>query len=508
MFSKKHPAAKQAEGVANTIRQQLTRLNLAYRSKSQGTEYIHQIDFVEPIIATPSEIKLEIDVSRLPRGVHISDLKDSKLLETLGAACKHPVRAEQKRGHGGGFWLVVELEERSKIPKLFPYIDLRLPLRSPALMIPVGVGENGKQRWEDLRALPHLLIAGATGQGKSVLVNAIMCHLVARLRPEQLKLILVDLKGGVELSFYQELPHVESLTTRRHELPAKLLELQAEMERRTEILRGNARDIDEYNRRRPAAKRLPYIVMVIDEIANAMLSKDKIRLEIGDEKRTGTVRSETESLLADLAARARATGIHLIISTQRPSVDVVTGLIKANFPCRVAFGTASEVDSRVIVDSSAAHGLPRGRMQFRRNMDLIELQAPLIQTDEVVKWIGRVCSGDAPAIIESDDLSKRDEQIMAIIAVARKEFGGKLPIVQLAKRTELKSAGLYRDLIANHVGYLASLGAAKRGWFRGVYALSWPINKSIEQFGNANSRETLSDQRQETDEVLTLQSAA
>lgn len=486
MFRKRHAAEANAERIANVIRQQLTRLNLAYRAKADGVEYIQQVDFVEPLIATPSEIKLEVDISRLPRGVHVSDLKDSKLLETLGAACRHPVRAEQIRGHGGGFWFVVELEERSKIPSLFRWDDLMLPQRAPALMIPFGVGENGKQRWEDLRTLPHLLIAGATGQGKSVLVNAILCYLVARLTPQQLRLVLVDLKGGVELSPYEGLPHVDCLITKRHELPGKLLELQAEMDRRTEIMRGSARDIDEHNKKLPPSKRLPYIVAVIDEIANAMLSKDKIRIEMGDEQRKGTVSSETQSLLADLAARARATGIHLIVSTQRPSVDVITGLIKANFPCRVAFGTASDVDSRVIIDDPRAAGLNRGRMQFRRNMDLIELQAPLIDTQAVMTWIERIKAGDKPQLSQSDELAKRNVHILMIAKVSRDDFGGSVPIVKLAKHPAIQSLSIGRNKVAAYVAELAQLGAVTRGWFRSVYKLKWSNERFQREFGIVN----------------------
>lgn len=430
MFWKRklHPAEILASDLANTIQHQLTRLNLAYREKREGVQYVQQVEFAEPIIATPEEIKIEIDIQRLPRAVTITDLRDAKVLETLGAACKRPVRAEHKRGPGGGFWFVVELAERSSIPRLVRFHEMRQPDKAPALLIPIGVGEHKRARWEDLRKLPHLLVAGATGQGKSVAVNTILCHLARRWQPDTLKLWLVDLKGGMELSFYEDLPHVEHFATKAPQLPGLLFKLQTEMDRRTDLLKGKARDIDDYNAARPAAERLPYVVLVVDEIANAMLNKAR-----GDwDGQKMSVAAASEMLLADLAARARATGIHMIISTQRPSVDVITGLIKANFPCRIAFGTSSEIDSRVIIDDGGAHGLKVGRMLFRRNMELLELQAPLINDADVKSIVAAVKRGEyqQEPVKTAEDAAR--EQIGYLLNLAEVELAGQFSIRKLA----------------------------------------------------------------------------
>jgi DNA segregation ATPase FtsK/SpoIIIE-like protein len=222
------------------------------------------------------------------------------------------------------------------------------------------------------------------------------------------------------------------MITRKHELPVMLLWLQQEMDRRTDILRGHARDLDEYNKSQPADQQLPYIVVVIDEIANAMLAKEKIK--VGD--LSGTIASLTESLLADIAARARATGIHLVVSTQRPSVDVVTGLIKANFPARIAFGTASEVDSRVIIDDGSAAGLEKGRMKFRRNMELIDLQAPFLSDSDVVRHVAAAARGERLAGGPTQaDLERA--AIGALLAIAESEFAGHFPVKKLAKTTKI-----------------------------------------------------------------------
>ena len=411
----RHPVALLAEELANTIQHQLTRLNLAYRFKQEGREYTQRVEFVEPLIATPAEIRFEIDVNRLPRSVTITDLRKPEVLETLSVACKHPLRAEHKRGKGGGFWFVVELEEKATIPRLVKFADLRLPQSAPALVLPVGVGPNRAQRWEDLRDLPHLLIAGATKQGKSVMVNAVLCTLIRRLPPDRLRLFLCDLKGGMELAFYEDVPHVEQFIVKPAELPPMLAALQAELDRRTELLRGKARDLDGYNYQVGRDRALPYLVVVVDEIANAMLNKE--RITVGDRK--GSIKDLTESYLADLAARARAVGIHLIISTQRPSVDVVTGLIKANFPCRIAFGTASEIDSRVIIDDGGAHGLTPGRMLFRRNMELLELQAPFLSDGEVRRQVAAAIAGEAFAPPPETEEDRARRQIGMLLDVVK-----------------------------------------------------------------------------------------
>jgi hypothetical protein len=487
MFGRKrHEQELKAEQMANTIRHQLTRLNLAYREKQRdGPPLVQQIEFVEPLIATPDLLKFEIDMARMPRGVHISDLKDPKVLETLSMACKYPVHAEHKKGAGGGFWLVVEMVERSKIPRLVKFDEMALPDRAPALALPIGIAANGKHRWDDLRGLPHLLIAGATGQGKSVLVNAILCHLARRLPPDRLRLVLIDLKGGMELSFYKGLPHVDRFVTRAIEVPATLAELQHEMDKRTRLMAERARDLDEYNQSVRDTERLPYIVAVVDEIANAMLCRDKVKLEFPDgTSRSGAVKVETESLLADLAARARATGIHLIISTQRPSVDVITGLIKANFPCRIAFGTASEVDSRVIIDDSSALGLPKGRMKFRRNMDLVDIQAPLIESPAVRRLVDAIIRGEVlPEVQPKSKAQIRDEQCGLLLDLAAREYQGKLPIVRMAQDPRIQAAGIGHNRLDVLLAYLAGESVVRRGWMRGgVYRVAWPRRRWSARF--------------------------
>ena len=231
-----------------------------------------------------------------------------------------------------------------------------------ALPIVLGKDLEGKPVIADLAKMPHLLIAGATGSGKSVCVNTIITSLVYRHTPRTLRFLMVDPKM-VELSVYNTLPHLRhKVITDNRDAASVLKWAELEMQERYELLAANGcRNIQEFNKRvqegaslklpnRPdvafedttyKGSILPYIVVIIDEMADLMM----------------TVQGEVETPIAKLAQKARAIGIHLILATQRPSVNVITGLIKANFPSRIAFRVASQVDSRTIIDGAGAEML-------------------------------------------------------------------------------------------------------------------------------------------------------
>ncbi len=222
-------------------------------------------------------------------------------------------------------------------------------LRSP-LRFALGKDVAGKSSAYDLTALPHLLIAGTTGSGKSVCVNAILCCFLLNNTPTDLRLVLVDPKR-VELTGFNGIPHLLApVVVDAERVIGALQWMMREMDSRYHrFAKEEVRNIQEYNLRYPAEK-LPYLVVVIDELADLMMLAP----------------DETERNITRLAQLARATGIHLILATQRPSVDVVTGLIKANFPARIAFAVASGVDSRVILDQPGAERLlGRGDMLFQ-----------------------------------------------------------------------------------------------------------------------------------------------
>ncbi len=253
--------------------------------------------------------------------------------------------------------------------------------------------------------MPHLLIAGATGSGKSVCVNALICCLLLHNTPETLRLVLIDPKR-VELSDYNGIPHLLTPVVVDLEGAATVLQgLTRQMDLRyRKLAEAGCRNIQEYNARPagPNWKKLPFCVVVVDELADLMMMAPE----------------ETERTITRLAQLARATGIHLVIATQRPSVDVVTGLIKANFPARIAFAVASGVDSRVILDQPGAERLlGRGDMLFQAPDAAapLRLQGVYVSEGEIQRlveyWRGvasqslpPVMAGDAPMVTPPPNL--------------------------------------------------------------------------------------------------------
>jgi S-DNA-T family DNA segregation ATPase FtsK/SpoIIIE len=221
------------------------------------------------------------------------------------------------------------------------------------LALGLGNDVSGQSIIADLTRMPHLLIAGATGQGKSVCINALITSLLFQVTPEHMRLLLIDPKR-VELTGYNGLPHLAlPVLVESHQAAAALRWAVAEMDRRYKIFSAEGvRNIAAYNDKatQKLARQLPYIVIVIDELADLMM----------------VAAGEIEELICRIAQLARAVGIHLIIATQRPSTDIITGLIKANIPSRIAFAVGSQVDSRVILDSGGAEKLlGRGDMLYQ-----------------------------------------------------------------------------------------------------------------------------------------------
>ncbi|MDR1180153.1 MAG: DNA translocase FtsK [Spirochaetales bacterium] len=262
--------------------------------------------------------------------------------------------------------------------------------------IPLAIGKDitGEAQIIDLVDTPHLLIAGTTGSGKSVCVNSIICSILYNRSPEDVKLILIDPKI-VELKFYNDVPHLLTKVITEPKKAYQALQYAiSEMEQRYALLNQvGARDIRSFNHRIKAEKLattpLPYIVIIIDEFADLMATTGK----------------ELESTLARLAAMSRAVGIHLILATQRPSIDVITGLIKANIPSRIAFKVAGKFDSRIIIDAVGAEKLlGQGDMLFVpvKNPVPARLQGAYLAEDEVERVVAYVKTLGEPEYIDDE----------------------------------------------------------------------------------------------------------
>jgi len=259
-------------------------------------------------------------------------------------------------------------------------------VNSPSkLTLALGKDLIGRNRVSDLAQMPHLLIAGSTGTGKSVFLNSLILSMLYKATPDELKLLLVDPKR-LELGLYEEIPHLLAPVVTDPKIASNVLRnATREMEARLKLLAGRGvRNIDQYNRtfqkgqslslfddvENAEQKPLPYIVIVIDELADLMMVDT----------------SNVEESITRLAQMARAVGIHLILATQRPSVDVITGLIKANFPARISFRVASKVDSRTILDANGSESLlGRGDMLYlpAGSARLNRMHGPFVTEDEI-----------------------------------------------------------------------------------------------------------------------------
>ena len=255
----------------------------------------------------------------------------------------------------------------------------------PLTMI-LGKDIAGRPFMADLTRMPHLLVAGATGAGKSVCLNGILLSLLYRTQPEEMRLLLVDPKR-IEMAMYADEPHlIHPVVTEMSEAKNALDWAVHEMDQRYEAMaRMGVRNVASYNQRLASyngqlppdladLEPLPYLVIVIDELADLMM----------------TAAREVETSIVRLAQLARAAGIHMILATQRPSVDVVTGLIKANFPCRISFQVTSRHDSRTILDQAGAeHLLGRGDMLFKPSGGRLQrLHGPFLSDEEVQNVVG------------------------------------------------------------------------------------------------------------------------
>ncbi len=298
-------------------------------------------------ISGPRVTRYELQLAPGTKVSKVAGLKDdlSYALATTEIRILAPIPGKQAVG--------VELPNLS--PNLVTLGDIfaELPQTASPLAVWLGKDISGTAVWADLARMPHILIAGTTGSGKSGCINAILISVLLRATPDDVRMILVDPKR-VELSHYESIPHLLTpVVSSPKEASAVLANVLAEMERRYERLASvRARNLPEANRalRKRGEQPLPYLLIVIDELADLMMVSPQA----------------VEDAVIRLAQKSRAVGIHLVLATQRPSVDVITGMIKANVPSRIAFAVSSQTDSRVILDTAGAESLlGQGDMLFK-----------------------------------------------------------------------------------------------------------------------------------------------
>jgi S-DNA-T family DNA segregation ATPase FtsK/SpoIIIE len=345
-------------------------------------------------ISGPRVTRYELQLAPGTKVGKVAALKDdlSYALATTEIRILAPIPGKQAVG--------VEVPNLS--PNLVTLGDIfdDLPATASPLSVWLGKDISGNAVWTDLARMPHVLIAGTTGSGKSGCINAILTSILLRATPDDVRMILVDPKR-IELGFYESIPHLLTpVVSSPKQASAALTNVVAEMDRRYEklsILR--ARNLPEANRalRRRGEQPLPYLLVVIDELADLMMISPQ----------------EVEDAVIRLAQKSRAVGIHLVLATQRPSVDVITGMIKANVPSRIAFAVSSQTDSRVILDQGGAESLlGQGDMLFKPlgTSRLQRLQGAYV-TEEEVALIVDQCRVQREQELDESLLEVHDVQV-------------------------------------------------------------------------------------------------
>jgi S-DNA-T family DNA segregation ATPase FtsK/SpoIIIE len=353
-------------------------------------------------IAGPRVTRYELQLAPGTKVSKVAGLKDdlSYALATTEIRILAPIPGKQAVG----------VEVPNLAPKIVTLGDVYDDLPSSASPLAVWLGKDisGNAVWADLARMPHILIAGTTGSGKSGCINTILTSILLRSTPDEVRMILIDPKR-IELNYYESIPHLLTpVVSSPKEASAVLLNVVAEMERRYERLSiVRARNLPEANRafRARGEDPLPYLLVVIDELADLMMIAPQA----------------VEDSIIRLAQKSRAVGIHLVLATQRPSVDVITGMIKANVPSRIAFAVSSQTDSRVILDGAGAESLlGQGDMLFKPlgTSRLQRVQGAYVSEDEVALVVEQCRHQreqeldesllEAPEALEDHDLDAHD----------------------------------------------------------------------------------------------------
>lgn len=406
---------------------------------------------VENVVIGPSVTRYELSVEKGVKVSRITNLQDDIKM----ALAAKDIRIEAPISGTSLVGVEVPNKETRMVNLSEVIFSKRFKFADSKLMVALGVKINNEPMLMDIAKMPHALIAGATGSGKSVSINAILLSLLYRNNPNELKLLMIDPKM-VELAPYNDIPHlIAPVITDVKAATESLKWVVEEMERRYKVFADvHVRNITAFNQKSPYDKRLPKIVVVIDELADLMMMAPQ----------------EVEHSIARIAQKARAAGIHLILATQRPSVNVITGLIKANVPTRIAFMVSSSVDSRTILDNGGAEKLlGNGDMLYQGNgmNKPIRIQGCYVSDEEIDAVVNYVKGQGEPNYLfqEKELLDKvneipQDELFDDVVEYMRSE--GHISTSQLQRHFQIgynRAARIIDSL--ESLGYISGANGSK-----------------------------------------------
>lgn len=330
-------------------------------------------------------------INSMPYGSKLTDLLEADVAKNMSLVIGRECRFIESTDIG--VWLQVGLKSGlAAIPRFFPWKSDKttenaleqLPKTKP-WAVAMGVTNNRKLIYADARDWPHLLVAGATGGGKSVFLNQMLCSLLLRNSPSSLQLVLIDLKGGLEFWPYEGVPHLRRpVVFQRHEVPGALQEIIDEKERRFHLFRNaGVKDIKGWNATANRHNKLPRIFVLFDEIANLTLDN--------------SLKGAVDALMGDVAAQGRALGIHLVLCTQVPNKSVLTRLVLSNVTARVGFNSDFAGSMLIMGNGRLAQIPPGGRMIYRQSNTVVECQAPMITEKQITETVGKIIAGEGQA---------------------------------------------------------------------------------------------------------------
>lgn len=427
----KNELAKEAVALAEIIQHRWTALGEAWVPREydplavlmpvrkRRKKRVQRVQF-ERIVTSAERIYLQIMVSKrslfgyrthLPYHVTVNRLTSEDVLTELSHATKRKCEASIDN-YRSGAWIIVNRKDGvGGLPALVMFRDLLgfYPADTSYVPLLLGIGNpNRTFKLVELGKLPHVLIGGATGGGKSNLVNSLICQLMYFHHPDQLKFILIDLKDGMEFYAYKNSPHIKNLVLDSDQAIEALRELVKEIKRRNKILRGEAKELSIWNALHPD-QAMPRLICIVDEYAQLTNSQDK------------RFREQVQDLVKEITGLGRACGVHMIISTQYPIVEVVPTIIKANSAIRIAFKMQNQTQSSVIINVGDAAFLPaeiKGRMLFVTEAVANEVQTPKVTEDDI-KYTLRVASGRGAGLVSLqgiDPVIERESLLKYIVA--------------------------------------------------------------------------------------------
>lgn len=412
-----------AECAERRMINRLTKMGVCHkRTNERGKTTIDSVEF-DSVGFEPNSIWFHVDTDHLPWGVSFNKLKEKETVDNMAIACRHAVAVEWSVEKG--VWYVMERASGAMgIPSRVAYMSLyeRMPASVDRLGFALGMGSNNRPIYDSLSSMIHLLVAGGSGFGKTVFQHNLMCTLFQRNSPNQLRVAMVDLKGGTSFQYYMGLPHLltmpgicdDGVCDNREDVFLLLGELVKEAERRMKLFRdAHCSDIAEYNDRR-RKNRLADWVLVIDEWADVYL---------------GSKSKEALDLLVNIAQRCRSVGIHLIVCTQVPQSAILPTLITANMPGRIGFHFSNFQGSKAIFEDGRAHNLKiKGRAAVVTPTHEVQVQAPYISNDMVQAIVKSVSEGSTLEINRTHDVTQDEVRRWAV-----RENKGELQVTKVYK---------------------------------------------------------------------------